>query len=84
MRLTRAKKAADPNADLIGGNVQGALVGAVERGEVARELAGDHVLRKLLLDGGVVILGDLDHAVDVAVDVALEHLLDTHGAPFPP
>ncbi len=84
MRLTGAKEAADPDADLVCRDVESALVGAVERGEVARELAGDDVLGEFLLDGGIVFLGDLDHAVDVAVDVALEHLLDTHGVPFPP
>ena len=47
--------------------------------EVPAQLAGDHVLGQLLLDDGLVVLVDLDDAVDVAVDVAFEHIVDAHG-----
>ncbi len=47
--------------------------------EVPAQLTGDHVLGQLLLDDGLVVLVDLDDAVDVAVDVAFEHIVDAHG-----
>ena len=77
--LTGAKEAADPDADLVRGDVERALVGVEEGGEVTRELTGDHVLGELLLEAGLVLLRDLDHAIDVPVDVALEHVLNAHG-----
>ena len=47
--------------------------------EVPAQLTGDHVFGQLLLDDGLVVLVDLDDAVDVAVDVAFEHIVDAHG-----
>ena len=79
VRLARAEEARDPDADLVGGNVEGGVVGVEERGEVAGELVCDHVLGKLLAHGLLVGLGHLHDAVDVAVNVALKHLLDEHG-----
>jgi len=77
--LTGAEEAGYPDADLVRGRVERMLVGIEEAGEVAVELPGDHVLAELLLDGGLVLLGHLYDAVDVTVDVALEHVLDAHG-----
>lgn len=79
VRLTGAEEARDPHADLARRLVDGALVGVEERGEVPAQLARDHVLGQLLLDDGLVVLVDFDDAVDVAVDVAFEHIVDAHG-----
>ena len=80
--LTGSEEARDPHADLVRGGVDGAAVGGEEVAEVARELARDHVFGQLLFDVGLVFLTDLDDAVDVAGDVALEHVLDAHGVPL--
>ena len=81
VRLTRAEEARDPHADLVGGSVDGGVVALEQRGEVLAQLAGDDVLLELGADGGVVVLGHLDHAVDGAVDVFLEHVLNAHSKP---
>ena len=81
VRLTRAKEARDPYANLVGGSVDGRIVALEQRGEVLAQLARNNVLLQLGADGSVVVLGDLDHAVDGAVDVFLEHVLNAHGKP---
>ena len=67
----------DPYAGVSLGAVEAALVGLEEVSEVALQLARHDVFIELLLDG--VLLADADDAVDVPVDVSLEHLLNLHG-----
>lgn len=82
VRFTGAEETRDPHADLVGGGVERTLVGVEERREVPAQLVGHHVFGELLLDDLLVVLLDLDNAVDVAVDVAFEHVLDAHGMSF--
>ena len=75
--LAAPEVAGDPDADAVGGRVERPLVGLEEVGEVAAQLARDDVLVELLAD--CLVVGHLDDAVDVAVDVALEQVVDDHG-----
>ena len=53
-----------------------------ERGEVSLQLPGNDVFCELLRHEALVDITDLDHTVDISVDVMLEHVLDSH-APLP-
>ena len=75
--LAAAEVAGDPHAHAVGRRVERALVGVEEVGEVAAQLARDHVLLELLADR--LVVGHLDDAVDGPVDVPLEHVVDDHS-----
>ena len=82
MRLPEQRRHESSMPILLGGGVERALVGVEERREVPAQLIGHHVFGELLLDDLLVVLLDLDDAVDVAVDVAFEHVLDAHEVSF--
>ncbi len=80
--FTGTEEARDPHAYLVGGHVDGAIVVLEEGREVALQFASYHVFGKLLLDGFAVVLLDLHHAVDRAVDVLREQVFDNHSNPL--
>ena len=61
------------------GVVDGVQVGAEELAEMDVQLLGDDVLVELLPDGLAVGLVGLDDAVDGAVDLLGEEVLDQHA-----
>ena len=81
VRFAAAEEAGYPHAHFVGRHVQGAIVGLEEIREMALQLVGNHILGELLLNGGGVVLGHLDDAVDGAVDVLGEELADLHERP---
>ena len=80
MRLTRTKEARDPHADAVGDGwiSQVGAVGVKEITKVPLQLIGYDVLVQLLVDGGVVGLISLNHAVDWAFEVFEENVFDAH------
>ena len=46
--------------------------------KMALKLARDHVFRKFLLDGSLIILHDLDDAVNGTIDIFLKDVIDNH------
>ena len=46
--------------------------------EVAAKFLGDDIFAEFLFEGFIIILPDLDHAIDRSVDVLLEHALNLH------
>ena len=77
VRFAASEVALDPYTGVSLGAVEATLVGLEEVGEVTLQLARHDVFIELLLDGA--LLADADDAVDVSVDVSLEHLLNLHG-----
>ena len=71
MGFTTAKEAGDPDADFVCRGGQGSLVVIQEGIEMAAKLTGDDILPEFLLDAPLVILSNLNDAIDVAVNVAL-------------
>ena len=80
VRFTTSKEAGNPDADLVGRIVDGFDIVIKERGEMTPQLFRDYVLAEFLLQTLLVILRHLDNAVDVTVDVLLEHTLYFHSA----
>ena len=78
VRFTRAEEAGNPHAYFVGRHVERFLVVFEKRGEMTLQFARYHVFGKLLLDGGFVVLGDFDYAVDGTVDVFCEQVFDNH------
>ena len=77
MRLTRAKKAADPDTHAIRDSrivraVHGREVGIKEFTQVLADLFGNDVFLKLLPNAGGIYLVSFDDAVDGAVNRFLE------------
>lgn len=76
--FARAEEAADPYTRLARRLVERVFVVSEERGEVSLQFLGHDVFLELLLHEVLVDVADLDHAVDVPVDIMLEHVLDMH------
>ena len=80
VRLAAAEEAGDPYADVCGVLPERCAIVAEECPEVLFQLARDDILIKLLDEDAALILIDLDHAVDLAVDVLCEHIFYHHNA----
>ena len=79
MRFTTSKEAGNPDANFVGRIVNGFDVVIKECGEVTPQFFRDNVLAEFLLQALLVILRHLDNAVDITVDVLLEHTLYFHS-----
>ena len=75
MRFTASEKARNPNPDFIGRIVERFLIIIQKRIKVLAQLACNNIFAQLLLNTSFVVLRDLDHAVDVTVDVCFIDIL---------
>ncbi len=82
MRLTRAKVAANPNANFVSWRIERRGVGFKECVKVAAKLAGYHILFQLLLKGVFARVLYLNYAIDRTVNVAFKKVMDVHGFPL--
>ena len=80
MRFTTSKEAGNPHADFISRLVDSLCVVVKECAEVTAKLLGNYVFAEFLFQTPVIILHNLDNAVDVSFDVLLEHILYFHVA----
>ena len=78
MGFTTAKKTGNPDTDFICGLIDGVGVVVKKSAEVAAKFPGDDIFAEFLFEGFIIILPDLDHAIDRSVDVLLEHALNLH------
>ena len=78
MRFAASEKAADPYAHLVGRAVHALLVMVVKRSEMLAQFARDDIFLQLLPTVFVVRLHDLNHTVDLPVDVLLKHVVNLH------
>ena len=77
MGFTAAEKARDPDADVVGGGVEGVRVVLKEGDKMLFQLPCDHILADFPLSS-LIDLVHLDDAVDFAVDIVREHCSDIH------
>ena len=77
MRFTTSKIALNPDTGVSLRAIKAALVSLEEISEMTLQFARHNVFLKLLFNG--VLLADADDAVDVSIDISLEHLLNLHG-----
>lgn len=80
MRFTTSKEAGNPHADFISRLVDSLCVVVKECAEVTAKLLGNYVFAEFLFQTPVIILHNLDNAVDVSFNVLLEHILYFHVA----
>ena len=80
MRFTTPKEAGNPHADFISRLVDSLCVVVKECAEVTAKLLGNYVFAEFLFQTPVIILHNLDNAVDVSFNVLLEHILYFHVA----
>ena len=83
VRFTASKKAGDPHAHFICGLINCFGIVIKESPEMAEQLLGNDVLAQFLMQAFFVILGNFNHAVNVTVDILLEHGLNLHISDLP-
>ena len=83
VRFTAAKEAGDPYADLVRRLGKGALIVLQKCIEMTAKLTGDDVFPQLLLDAFLIVLGNFDNAVYIAVDVGFIDVLQLHDVFLP-
>ena len=76
--FTAAKEAGNPHAGIRGRRIKGVAVIAEEGHEMLLQLIGDDVFVQLLFDDIIVGLLHLNHAVDFAVNIIGEHVVNPH------
>ena len=77
--FTTAEEPGNPHADVWRSLVKRITIVIEERNEVFLQFFGDDIFIQFLHQNIAGILVNLDHAVDFAVDVLLEHVLDSHS-----
>ena len=71
MRFTASKEARNPHTDFICGIIYRLGIVIEERAEMSAQLFRDDILTQLLAQTVIVVLGDLNDAINVTVDVLL-------------
>ena len=69
MRFTASKEAGNPYSDFVSRITQRLLIIIKERVKMLSQFSGNDVLTQFLLDAFFVILGNLDNAVYVTIDI---------------
>ena len=78
VRFTTSKEARDPDSNISRRGIKGVAV-VIEKGrEVFSQFFCNNVLFYFLFDNIVCVLIDLDNAIDLTVDVIIEHILYSH------
>ena len=79
VRFTTSKEARDPDSNISSRGIKGIAV-IIEKGrEMFSQFFCYNVLFYFLFDNIVCILIDLDYAIDLTVNVIVEHILYSHG-----
>ncbi len=81
MGFTASKEARNPDPDFVSGVIDGFGVVIEKSAEVSTEFLGDDILAEFLYETLLIILRHFDNAVNVAVNVLLEHILNLHLLP---
>ncbi len=78
MRFTASKEAGDPDAHFVCSAGKTSLIGIKEFVHVLIKLFGHNVLVQLLINILLILLANLDDALDITADFFIKHILDFH------
>ena len=81
VRFTTSEKTGNPHTDIRCGHIERIAIVVKEGREMLSQLFCNDVLFYFLFDYVMCILVNLDDAVDLTVNVIMEHILYSHGCP---